>query len=68
MESLQLKRRALGSKCILAYATLFFVLLFKIFLVGAFVFCYLRIPLYPTLSNPGEQGEPRELKCVHNNQ
>lgn len=65
MESLQP-----GSKCILANAVLFFcfaLFYFFIFLVGAFVFCFLRIPVYSTLGNPGEQGEPRELKCVHNN-
>lgn len=64
--SLQPKRRALGSKYILVCAALFLVLLGFIFF--SWCFCFLRIPLCPTLSNPGEQGEPRGLKCVHNNQ
>lgn len=52
---------------LMLFCFLFCFVLFFIFLVGAFVFCFLRIPVYPTLGNPGEQGEPRELKCVHNN-
>lgn len=58
-----------GSKYVLVYAALFLVLLgFISFSLVLLSFCFLRTPLCPALSNPGEQGEPRELKCVHKNQ